>query len=948
MKKSYSLIVIIILLISNNLTFSQSIIIGKVIDEEFNETMPFANVLVKGTNIGVTTDFDGNYSINVQPGTYTLVFSFVGYRTKELTDIKVGENDVNEINVNLSSSSLGLEEVIISVSIKKNTDQALLMMQKKSANLMDGLSAQTFKKVGSSNLANALKRAPGVSLVGGKYIYVRGLGDRYTKSILNGINIPGLDPDRNTIQMNLFPTNLLDNVQIIKSFTADLPADFTGGLVNIITKEFPSKKSTSINFNLGYNPYMHFNKNYRSYNGSSTDIFGFDDGKRALPSVIHSSQIPDPRFNLSTNDSKIVSNIAKEFDPQMSALKSTSGMNYSFGYSSGKQFDVGEKENTLGLLGSITYNNQTQLYIDAENNFFNKNTNITVFDLDTNRTQKGDIGINNVIISALGGISYRTNHSKYKATLVHIQNGEKKAGYFRQQTRFSDFIDFNKDNLEYTQRSITNFIIEGTHTNKDANFKSEWKISPTISRIHDKDIRTTTFQDEDGVFSFQENTEPKRIWRFLNENHINSKIDFTKSYKLNDEKGKLKFGALSNYQIRDFEIGQYSVSSTYSSVEDWDNYQGLSDAILDENNIWNSENNSGSYINANTTIFEEARKFNAEKTNISLYVSNEVKMLGVLRTVIGLRVEKFDLYYTGKNSQQEINYFKENVINKLDLFPTLNLIFTATENSNFRASATRTTARPSFREASIAEIYDPLSNMTFIGNINLKPSYIQNYDLRYEYYGEFSNLFAVSLFHKNFRDPIEMTYFESAPSNFTPKNLGTATVTGIELEIRKNLYRLTPILRDISVNINTSIINSRLIFSESEFNLRYNMLRVGEQIGDSRTLQGQAPFLINIGINYSNEDLGLQTGLFYNVQGKTLEIVGTGFLPDVYTMPFHSLNLNFNKTIGRNKTSNLNIRINNLLNDLKESKFNSFGAQPLNFSMRNPGRVITLGFKKQF
>jgi len=194
MKKSYSLIVIIILLISNNLTFSQSIIIGKVIDEEFNETMPFANVLVKGTNIGVTTDFDGNYSINVQPGTYTLVFSFVGYRTKELTDIKVGENDVNEINVNLSSSSLGLEEVIISVSIKKNTDQALLMMQKKSANLMDGLSAQTFKKVGSSNLANALKRAPGVSLVGGKYIYVRGLGDRYTKSILNGINIPGLDP----------------------------------------------------------------------------------------------------------------------------------------------------------------------------------------------------------------------------------------------------------------------------------------------------------------------------------------------------------------------------------------------------------------------------------------------------------------------------------------------------------------------------------------------------------------------------------------------------------------------------------------------------------------------------------------------------------------------------------------------------------------------------------
>ena len=152
--------------------FSQSKIIGKVIDEEFNETMPFANVLVKGTNNGVTTDFDGNYSVNVQAGTYTLIFSFVGYKTKELTDIIVKENDVKEINVNLSSASVGLEEVVVSVSVQKNTEEALLMMQKKSANLMDGLSSEAFKKVGSSNLANAIKRAPGVSIMGGKYVYV--------------------------------------------------------------------------------------------------------------------------------------------------------------------------------------------------------------------------------------------------------------------------------------------------------------------------------------------------------------------------------------------------------------------------------------------------------------------------------------------------------------------------------------------------------------------------------------------------------------------------------------------------------------------------------------------------------------------------------------------------------------------------------------------------------
>tara|TARA_B110000459_G_scaffold66072_1_gene74222 strand:+ start:908 stop:3745 length:2838 start_codon:yes stop_codon:yes gene_type:complete len=938
----------LLILLTSIIGYSQSKIVGKVLDEEFNETMPFANVLVKGSSKGVTTDFDGNYSIIISPGTYTLIYSFVGYKTKEIINVEVLENEIKDINVSLESSSVGLKELVVSVSNKKNSEEALLRMQKKSANLMDGISSESFKKIGASNLANAIKRVPGISIMGGKYIYVRGLGDRYSKSILNGINIPGLDPDRNTIQMDLFPTNILENVQITKSFSANLPADFTGGLVNIITKDFYSKKSSLLKIKIGFNPQMHLNSNYLTNSGSSTDFLGFDNGKRALPSLRNSSQIIDPRFNLSSGDALRVSNFTKEFNPQMSAVKIKSLMNYSFGYSIGNQFEVGKNEHTLGIIGSLSYSNQTEFYENAENNFFNKNSNINIFSLDTNRTQKGNIGINNVILSSLGGISYRTNHSKYKLTLLHIQNGESKSGKFRQQTRFSDFIDFNKDNLEYTQRSITNFMIQGTHTSQDASLKTEWKLSPTISRIHDKDIRTTTFQDEDGVFSFQENTEPKRIWRFLNENHLNGKLDFTKNYGQEGKKSKFKFGVLTSYQLRDFEIGQYSISSTYTSLEEWNNYNGVSDSLLTVNNIWNENNNQGTYINPNTTIFEDARRFNAEKTNFSGYLSNEVKIFGSIRTILGIRAEKFDLYYSGKNSQQGINFIRENVINKLDIFPTANLILQVNEKSNIRGCATRTTARPSFKEASIAEIYDPLSNMTFIGNIDLKPSYIQNYDLRYEHFGDFSQMFAVSLFYKNFQDPIEMTYFESAPTNFTPKNLGSASLLGVEFEIRKNLSFLNKIFKNISININASFINSKLSFSESEYNLRQNMLRAGETLGNYRTLQGQAPFLVNTGLNYSNSDKGLQTGLFYNIQGKTLEIVGTGFLPDVYTMPFHSLNFNFNKEIGKNRRSSLNFKINNILNDSLESKFESFSTESLNFSLRNPGRLFSFGYNYKF
>ena len=290
---------------------------------------------------------------------------------------------------------------------------------------MDGLSSESFKKVGSSNLAGAIKRAPGVSVMGGKYVYVRGLGDRYTKSILNGIDIPGLDPDRNTIQMDLFPTNIIDNVQIIKSFTADVPADFTGGLVNIVTKEFPAKRSPAISISSTYNPSMHFNSEFRTYEGSSTDILGFDDGTRSIPfdydmntyysrslndiSNISSSDLNGHNLNadfpnLSQSDYNKINEVSSSFSPLMAAQTGSSFLNSSFGFSNGNQFDVGEKEHTIGWLGAFTYNNQTEFYKDAVDNYFNNNANPSVYELDTFRTQRGDIGINNVILSGLGGI----------------------------------------------------------------------------------------------------------------------------------------------------------------------------------------------------------------------------------------------------------------------------------------------------------------------------------------------------------------------------------------------------------------------------------------------------------------------------------------------------------------------------------------------------------------
>ncbi|MGA0048845.1 MAG: carboxypeptidase-like regulatory domain-containing protein, partial [Flavobacteriaceae bacterium] len=389
------------LILFTQLTFSQFGITGTVIDGDFNEPLPFANILVKETGEGATSDFDGKYTLELESGTYTLVFSFVGYETKQITSIEVGTTDFTDLDVVLNSAAQGLEEVIVTVDARQNTESSVLEIQRKSASLLDGISAQTFKKIGSNDLASAVKSVPGVSVQGGKYIYVRGLGDRYSKSILNGVDIPGLDPDRNTLQMDLFPTQMLSNVLVIKSARADLPADFTGGVIDIITKELPTKEEFSISVSTAFNPDMHFNKNFLSYQGGKTDFLGFDDGTRQNK-IANSflGNVFDPRFNSNNDGLDLINKVAQQFDSQMAPINTTSGLNYSAGVTYGNQFNF-KNNHALGILGSISYRSEQSLYENAQDNIYNYSPFKNNYEFEENRIQNGTIGGENIIASAL-------------------------------------------------------------------------------------------------------------------------------------------------------------------------------------------------------------------------------------------------------------------------------------------------------------------------------------------------------------------------------------------------------------------------------------------------------------------------------------------------------------------------------------------------------------------
>ncbi len=909
-----------------------NIVSGKILDAKTDEPLSLVNVSITGLQTGTTTDFEGGFMLKLPDGKYKLEFNTVGYKSV-VKEVEIKGGKTLFLTIRMLEAQEALNEVVIKVARRKNTETSILSLQKNSVAIVDGLSSQTFRNSGLSNVATAVKKVVGVSVKNGKYVYVRGLGDRYTKTILNKMDIPGLDPDRNTIQMDLFPTAILDNVLVYKTFTADLPADFTGGVVDLVTKDFPVRKEQSLSIGTTYNPDMNLNQSFLTYRGGNFDFLAIDDGTYSIPIDINEN-IP---YTFDHNPK--LTQITKKFNPELGAVPQTDFLNYNFSYYLGNRFDIGDKGKSLGYIASVSYRTDYKMYENLQQNNYKKSSDHNVLALENTKQQIGNLGLTNVILNTLAGVTYKTGHSKYKFNLLHIRNGEKNSGVFHQEYNETDFVTFKNHYLAYTQRQITNVFLSGIHSNFEKKLKTTWQLSATKSGIYDKDVRSTPYQLDNGQYSIAPNNQPKRIWRNLDEMDYVAKVDFEK--KLKDHHNKLKFGLLSSFKDRDYNIYLYQIG-----IKGISTFDGDGNELLSEQNIWTPQTDQGTYI-INQSVYNLSNLYNAKQVNVSGYASFQYKLTEKLKSVLGLRLEKFMLLYTGQNTTGTLKFDNDVVLDKLDLFPSVNFTYNLTDNSNMRLSYARTTARPSFKEASIAEIFDPLSNMTFIGNINLQPTYIQNVDMRFENYTHKTDMFAVSTFYKYFKDPIELAFYQAAPSNFTPKNLGNAQVYGVELEWRKNLQFISPSLKHFKLNTNLSFIQSKMNMYDEEYQLRLNMARVGEEVSRYRPLQGQAPYLINAGLSYKNKKAGWLVSIAYNRQGKTLEKVG-GSIPDVYTRPFNSLNLNVSKKIGKAIKGTISLKVDNLLNDQRSFYYENYKATPQIYSLKNLGRSFSLKYAVKF
>ena len=901
--------------------YSQSgTIRGIVFDGETGEYLVGVTVYEESTQTGTITDLDGNFNMNIAPGTYSIRISYISYESLQITDVEVSSGEVTSLGeIKLEEATISLNEVTIVANAVRNTEAALISIKRKSANVLDGISEGSIKRIGESDAAGAMKRIPGVSVSGGKYVYVKGLGDRYTKSLLTGVDIPGLDPDRNTMQMDIFPTAVINNIIVHKTFSAELPADFTGGAIDIEIKDFPDKKQSIISLGVGYNPNAHFNRDYLTYEGGKTDFLGFDDGTRAIPVTENIPQFAEAVGNPNGPAGLRYQEILQSFHPTMAAMQKMSLTDFIFGFSYGNQKP--KEKYTMGYNFSLDYKNTTEFFKDAEYGRYGLSSS-SIYQMERREYQAGSFGVNKVLLSGLAG-------------------------------------------LDYSERSFTLLLLDGNHTNLDKGLRINWKLAFTYSILYDPDIRFTRYEViDDG--SLRIGTEvgfPERIWRNLNEINTTALVNVTKDFQFRENSSKLNFGILGTYKYRTYIIRNFAINLRGDFP-----LTGDPDELFSEENLWPKDGQ----VDVGTTyetpfVPYNPNQYNASSINTAAYVSTELAVLSNLKAIVGVRLENFMQYYTGSDQQREIVLENERVLSDLGLFPSLNLLFQITKQQNLRLSYTKTIARPSFKELSCAEIYDPITGITFLGGFhkdldelagveywsgNLVSTDIQNFNLRWERYGTNGELLSISGFYKIFKNPIEIVQYTKQVGAFQPRNVGDGQSYGAEFEIRQSMGIVSENLSGLHISANLTINKSSIKMSDTEYQSRLDNAREGQTIDNYRVMAGQAPYLINGGIYFAGEENGfrkrLEAGLYYNVQGSTLEYVGAADRPDIYTKPFQSLNLNVSVKLGKESQMKLGLKIENMLNEEIQLVYKSYRANDQYFERRSPGILSTLKFSYNF
>ncbi|MEQ9279858.1 MAG: carboxypeptidase-like regulatory domain-containing protein [Balneola sp.] len=844
-------------------------ITGTIIDAGNGETIIGASVGISGTTKGAASDLDGNFTIRgLEPGIYSVTVSYISYTTQTVTGIVVTESESAVLNIALESNVADLDEVVVTAEAIKSGEAGLLSIQRKAVAVQDGISSEELSRSTDGNVGSAMKRVSGVTVVGGKDVYVRGLGNRYSNVQLNGSPIPSTNPNKKEAPVDILSSGIVDNIVVQKTYTPDQSGEFSGGSVQIVTKEFPNNPNITFSYTTDVNTNSTF-KNYLGYSGGGIDFLGYDNGFRSLPEDVEDSQITNAE-----EAGRIVSTLNNSWASKN--IQSLPGQKFGFSYSN--QFN--QDKMPIGLVSNLSYKyatdsrtNESFRYI----NNFNENTGETLLGSDYIRNS----GEEKTSLNGMLNIFAKPNELT-KIGLKNLYSNSSNNQYSAIEGSYYNFDNDNRQTVaEFDRRAIysSSLIFE---TYFQDFMESSLDASITYSKaVRDlPDRRTTQYVRTDAgdlevILPFRGNSH---FFSYQNDNNYSAKLDY--DFKP-VEKLSVKVGGFALYKDRDFESYKLIYEENPSA-----NAPDI-DKSLSAEEIFTAEN----ILNESLILTERTSSrdsYNGEQELAAGYFSLNWSPTSRWNFVSGLRAE---------NSSQSIN--SDVLVDELDLLPAFNATFRPSEKTNLRGAFSITLARPEFRELSEFNFQDFIGGRTVFGNSDLQRTKIYNYDLRLETFPNVGELFAFSLFYKEFENPIEVFYRITQNNEVRYDNVESANLYGVEVEGRKD------ITEKLRLSSNFSYILSGVEYADGA--------SAGRQANADRPMFGQSPYTLNLNAFYLMPSIDSELTLSFNKFGERISAVGNNEQPDdEYEQSFNKLDLNFTKNF---RNASINASIENILGD---------------------------------
>ncbi|HUR11593.1 MAG TPA: TonB-dependent receptor, partial [Flavitalea sp.] len=838
---------------------------GKVVNKK-NEPIPGATISAPGIVRAIAADIEGRFSINLTSGTkHAITISSAGYSTKIVEDIELKNNQENTLTITLEPSA-SLEQVVIRSSVRKESTAALINFQRNNSAVSSGIAADFIKRTPDKNTGEILKRVSGASIQDNKFVIVRGLGDRYNTAFLNGAQLPSSEPDKKAFSFDIIPSSVVDNIVINKTATPDLTGEFAGGLVQVTTRDVPNKNFVSFGASLGYNTESTF-KDFVSNPRSNAEWIGFTDGRREIPAGFPTSrQTYNSLINHADGQAKRLEltrlfrdDVYKEETSQATPIQT-----YNLAWGTGKRF---KNNSSLGTVISLLYRKSEMLYtVDR-----------ALYEDDGNPLQQFRDRQNkfNVNLGAMANIAYV--RGKHKVSFKNLFNRYFEDNYYSRSGPNTDrggMVSLRSSVLN--QRTFYTGILEGNHTINNKGVKLYWNAAYSLNDKEQPDLRTSAYFSAGfagGPYDWDQD-DTRRYHSNLRDHGLSINGSLNIPFTALGQKQNFKIGGSGLLRFRDFKSRIFRYVE--SNGTDFDN----SLHTLPYDQIFNKAN-----INPNGFVLEEFTnnqdKYFAVSALDAGYLMFDNKITDALRVIWGARLEFFEQFLHTKDLSA-----KRIIINTEDwsVLPSVNITYTLNDQNVLRLSASQTVSRPEFREIAPFQFYDYESTFGITGNTDLKMTDIYNFDARYEWYPAAGEAITVGGFYKRFVNPIEFRLGSGSVltrRNYSFENAKDANTYGIEFEARKNLKFLggnTDLLSNFSVFSNFTYIFSQVTFND-EF--------LGKTVSADRPVQGQSPYLVNGGLQYSSNKTGLNGTILYNRVGNRLTLVGYNSLgfPDVYENP---------------------------------------------------------------